>query len=201
MIEIVLATNNKHKVKEILDVVKNKAKILTLDDMNFNSVLREDGETLLENARAKAQKVREKIKNKIIISDDTGLEVDYLAKAPGVYSARFAGKNCTYEDNNKKLLKLLKGVKLTERTASFRTIIYIIFPDGKETYVEGKVKGFITTKPKGKNGFGYDPVFYYPPLKKTFAELSLKEKNKISHRSKAIKLAWKVIKKKRRRNT
>ncbi len=194
MTGIVIASNNKHKVKEIQEFVKSKVKIFTLNDINFNGVLKEDGETLLENARAKAYKIREKVKDKIIISDDTGLEVDYLAKAPGVYSARFAGKNCTYEENNKKLLKLLKGVKLKDRTARFRTVIYIIFPDGREIYVEGKVNGLITTKPKGKNGFGYDPIFYYPPLKKTFAELTINEKNKVSHRSKAIRLALNAIK-------
>ncbi len=194
MIEIVIASNNRHKIEEINDVVKNKkVRIFTLKDVNFKGVLKENGETLLENARAKAKKVREKIKNKIIIADDTGLEVEYLAKAPGVYSARFAGERCSYEDNNKKLLKLLKGVKFNYRKAIFRTIIYIIFPDGKEYYTEGRVNGFITTKAKGKNGFGYDPVFYYPPLKKTFAELSTYEKNRVSHRSKAIKKAWKII--------
>lgn len=195
MTEIVIASNNRHKAKEIQDIIKNKVKVLTLQDIDFKGVLKEDGETLLENARAKARKVREKIKDKIIIADDTGLEVDYLAKAPGVYSARFAGETCTYEDNNRKLLKLLKGVKFKDRKATFRTVIYIIFPDGREDYAEGRVEGFITTRPIGKNGFGYDPVFYYPPLKKTFAELSLSEKNKISHRSRAIKKALGIIKK------
>jgi XTP/dITP diphosphohydrolase len=194
MLEVVLASYNKHKAKEIQDVLKKNIKVLTLDEIGYKEKIEENGETLLENARIKAKKVREKVKDKIIIADDTGLEVDYLAKAPGVYSARFAGKNCSYSDNNKKLLKLLKGVKFSERKATFRTVIYIIFPDGKETYVEGRVSGFITKKEIGKNGFGYDPLFYYPPLKKTFAQLSLKEKNKISHRSKAIKKAQKVIK-------
>jgi len=194
MLEVVLASYNKHKAKEIQDVLKKNIKVLTLDEIGYKEKIEENGETLLENARIKAKKVREKVKDKIIIADDTGLEVDYLAKAPGVYSARFAGKNCSYSDNNKKLLKLLKGVKFSERKATFRTVIYIIFPDGKETYVEGRVSGFITKKEIGKNGFGYDPLFYYPPLKKTFAQLSLKEKNKISHRSKAIKNAWKIIK-------
>jgi len=194
MLEVVLASYNKHKAKEIQDVFKKNIKVLTLDEIGYKEKIEENGETLLENAKIKAKKVREKVKDKIIIADDTGLEVDYLAKAPGVYSARFAGENCSYSDNNKKLLKLLKGVKFSERKATFRTVIYIIFPDGKETYVEGRVSGFITKKEIGKNGFGYDPLFYYPPLKKTFAQLSLKEKNKISHRSKAIKKARKVIK-------
>lgn len=193
MLEVVLASYNKHKAKEIQDVLRGKIRILTLDEIGYNGKIKEDGETLLENAKIKAKKIREKVKDKIIIADDTGLEVDYLGKAPGVYSARFAGEKCSYSDNNKKLLKLLKEVKFSERKATFRTVIYIIFPDGKETYVEGRVSGFITEKEIGKNGFGYDPVFYYPPLKKTFAQLSLKEKNKISHRSKAIKKALKVI--------
>ena len=151
---------------------------------------------MAENALIKARTVAKKVKNAIIMADDTGLEVDYLAKAPGVYSARFAGPGCTYDDNNKKLLRLLRGVPAGQRQAVFRTVVAVVFPDKTEALAEGRIKGQIATRQKGKNGFGYDPVFFIPSHKRTYAEMDLREKNMVSHRQKAVKNALKLILKK-----
>lgn len=195
MKKIVLVTNNKHKIKEIKSILKNKNyRIFTLKDIGFKKKIKETGETISDNARIKARLVRKYIKDAIILSDDTGLEVNFLAKAPGVYSSRFAGYGCTYEDNNKKLLWILRDVPWNQRKATFKTCVCIIFPDGSEKIVIGKVDGYITFTPKGTNGFGYDPVFYVTEKGKTFAEMSLKEKNIISHRKKAFENAYKKIK-------
>jgi XTP/dITP diphosphohydrolase len=197
MIKIVIASNNKHKVQEIKDILKNRMiSVLSLEEAGYKGEIEETGETLAENAMIKARAVRKKIRDSVIIADDTGLEVDYLAKAPGVYSARFAGPQCSFADNNRKLVKLMKGVPKKDRGALFRTVMAIIFPDGKEALAEGRVRGEITPALSGANGFGYDPVFYLPKLGKTFAGMDLKTKNTVSHRQKAVKNAWKMIRKK-----
>ncbi|OGS45933.1 MAG: non-canonical purine NTP pyrophosphatase, RdgB/HAM1 family [Elusimicrobia bacterium RIFOXYD2_FULL_34_15] len=188
--KIVLATKNKDKIKEINKILGNCFEILTLK--NFPEII-EDGKTLEENAIKKAKEIFE-IAKITSIADDSGLEVDFLNGEPGVYSARFAGEGCRYEDNNKKLLKLLKNVPYKKRKAKFTTVVAIAFEDGSIKTTEGSVYGYITNEPKGTNGFGYDPVFYYPKLKKTFAQLTTKEKNKISHRAKAFKKAKKLLK-------
>ncbi|HRU39215.1 MAG TPA: RdgB/HAM1 family non-canonical purine NTP pyrophosphatase [Candidatus Goldiibacteriota bacterium] len=196
MLRIVIASNNKNKVREISDILKGKAEALSLEDAGFKGDIEETGETLAENALIKARTVAKKVKNAIIMADDTGLEVDYLAKAPGVYSARFAGPGCTYDDNNKKLLRLLRGVPAGQRQAVFRTVVAVVFPDKTEALAEGRIKGQIATRQKGKNGFGYDPVFFIPSHKRTYAEMDLREKNMVSHRQKAVKNALKLILKK-----
>jgi len=196
VLRIVIASNNKNKVREISDILKGKAEALSLEDAGFKGDIEETGETLAENALIKARTVAKKVKNAIIMADDTGLEVDYLAKAPGVYSARFAGPGCTYDDNNKKLLRLLRGVPAGQRQAVFRTVVAVVFPDKTEALAEGRIKGQIATRQKGKNGFGYDPVFFIPSHKRTYAEMDLREKNMVSHRQKAVKNALKLILKK-----
>ncbi|MCE5299938.1 MAG: RdgB/HAM1 family non-canonical purine NTP pyrophosphatase [Spirochaetia bacterium] len=195
MTDIVLATNNRNKLKEIQHIIGAKAVVLSLYDIGFTGEIIEDGETLAENALIKARAVKAKAGRRVVIADDTGLEVDYLAKAPGVYSARFAGPGCDYMDNNRKLLKLMKGVKPAGRTAVFRTCVAVVYPDGKEEIYEGRVEGSITTAMKGANGFGYDPVFYVKSKKKTYAQMELKEKNSVSHRMKAVKKALAAISK------
>lgn len=191
---IVLASNNKHKLAEISHLAaKKKIKILSLADVGFNRDIKETGETLAENALIKVRAVRKKAGSKIIIADDTGLEVEYLAKAPGVYSARFAGPDCNFMDNNRKLLRLLRGVKMKDRKAVFRTVVAISFPDGKEAVAEGRVEGYISANMRGSNGFGYDPVFYLPGLRKTYAQLTMQEKNNVSHRKRAVLNAIKII--------
>lgn len=184
-LKIVLATHNKDKIREIRKILGNKFRITVLK--KFPHII-EDGKTFEANAIKKAKTIFSITKN-IVLADDSGLEVDALGGKPGVYSARFAGEDCTYKDNNKKLLKLLKNVLYKNRTAKFRTVVAIILPDGKLKTTEGSVNGYITTKPKGINGFGYDPVFYYPKLRKTFAQITITEKNKISHRAIAFKKA------------
>jgi len=202
MAEIILASNNKNKAKEIAHIFKgNDVRILTLDEIGFKGDIKETGETLAQNAAIKAHAVRKMAKGRIIIADDSGLEVDYLAKAPGVYSARFAGPGCTYKDNNLKLLKLMNGVKKAERKASFRTVICIVFPDGREAFAEGRVNGYISEAIRGKEGFGYDPVFFYVPAKRTFAEMTFSQKNTVSHRKKATEKAWEIIKKELKKKT
>lgn len=196
MLRIVIASNNKHKVQEIKHILRKRgAEVQSLAEAGYLGEIEETGETLAENALIKARAVRKKIKNAVIIADDTGLEVGYLAGAPGVYSARFAGPQCSFSDNNRKLMKIMKGVPQKDRGAIFRTVMAIIFPDGKEELAEGRVKGEIAVKSAGANGFGYDPVFYLPKMKKTYAQLDLKQKNSVSHRQKAVKNAMKIIQK------
>ena len=191
-IKIVLATQNKDKIREIKKILGNSFEILTLT--NPPDVI-ENGKTLKANAIKKA-KAFFRISKITSIADDSGLEVAALKGRPGVYSARFAGKECTYSDNNKKLLKLMGNVPPQKRKASFRTVVAIVFPSGKVKTAEGKINGYITGKTIGKKGFGYDPVFYYPKSGKTFAQLTAAEKNRISHRGIAFKKAKDILLKK-----
>ncbi|MEW6040601.1 MAG: XTP/dITP diphosphatase [Elusimicrobiota bacterium] len=189
--KLVIATNNKDKFREINAILKetlgSRLKIISLSDFNIPPVI-EDGKTLKENAVKKANEVS-RATGLITLAEDTGLEVDYLNGEPGVYSARYAGPGKSYSDNNKKLLSKLKGIPFEKRTAQFRCVAAIVFPDGDIQTAEGIIKGTLTDKERGTAGFGYDPVFLVPEYNKTFAELPLETKNKISHRSKAIHLA------------
>ncbi len=180
----ILATHNRDKIKEFKNKLGSSICLKTLDDFPDMPDVVEDGVTLEENAFKKAREINA-YTGLPTIADDTGLEVDALNGAPGVYSSRYAGENVTYQDNVIKLLNELKGLKLEQRSARFRTSI--AFVDNKEAWsVQGSVEGIILDRQKGKDGFGYDPVFYYEPLQKTFSELDLKTKNTISHRGKAI---------------
>ncbi|MCX5781635.1 MAG: XTP/dITP diphosphatase [Elusimicrobia bacterium] len=193
MNELVIATNNKHKYEEIKSILKDlPIKIHSLAEFKGIPHIIEDKKTLEENAVKKAKTVA-KITKKWVLADDSGLEVRYLNNEPGVYSARWAGSHCSYEDNNNKLLKLLKGVPKEKRKACFRTVIALSDPHGKVFTVEGKICGIITEKIKGKNGFGYDPLFWIKSHSKTLAELKNEEKNKISHRAKALFKAKRLI--------
>ena len=183
--EIILATHNPDKCKELKKSFSNTSiKILTLQDFPEIKEIIEDGSTLEENAFIKSRAVYN-ITKIPTISDDTGLEVDALNGEPGVYSARYAGSNCSYSDNVNKLLESMENIDDRLRTAKFRTIVTFINKD-MELVAEGSVQGTITRKAKGNRGFGYDPIFYIPSYKKTFAEMTLDEKNKFSHRSRAI---------------
>lgn len=193
MKEIVLATGNKHKVKEIKDILKEMPlKVLSIADFKNVPEVVEDGATLEDNAVKKAKTAALFLK-KWVLSDDTGLEVEYLNGEPGVYSARWAGPGCSYEDNNKKLLNMLKDVPEKKRKACFKCVIAISDPEGRVITAEGKIDGIISTEISGTNGFGYDPLFFVPSQKKTFAELSSEVKNKISHRANALIEAKKII--------
>ena len=181
--ELVFATNNKHKVREISDLLDNNFRILGLADLNITEDIPEEAETLEENALFKARYVHEKT-GKNVFADDTGLEVDALGGAPGVYSARYAGENKSFDDNIEKLLREMNGAN--DRSARFRTVIALIL-DGTEYLFEGTVEGEITRERRGNGGFGYDPVFLATGYDRTFAEIPLSEKNKISHRAKAMR--------------
>ena len=184
--KIVIATHNQHKLREIQEYLNDLPhQFIGLNEFPAINEIAETGYTLLDNSFIKARAVN-KMTGLPAIADDTGLEVDYLNGAPGVRSARFAGDKAISKDNVNLLLEKLKNIPGDMRSARFRTVISLVI-DGNEKWVEGVAEGRITTKPTGEQGFGYDPIFYYPPLKKTFAELSLKEKNKISHRGLALK--------------
>ena len=191
--KLVLATQNKDKVKEIKNLLSDlKIQILTLDKFKPISKLKETGQTLEENALQKADQVY-KLTKLPVLADDSGLEVDYLKGKPGVRSSRFAGEKATYLDNNLKLLKLLKNVPFRKRKARFRCVMALMLSDKKAKFLEGNISGYIATERKGKSGFGYDPLFYIPKLQKTFAQLSLKQKNEISHRAKALEKVKKYL--------
>lgn len=185
MDKIVIATRNQHKLIEIQKVLNDlPIQFIGLDGFENIPEIDETGNTLVENSLIKAREVHQ-LTGLPAIGDDTGLEVDYLNGAPGVNSARYAGPDSDSEKNVAKLLKKLKDVPREQRSARFRTVISIVHKSG-ENWTEGIAEGVIIEKQQGNSGFGYDPIFYYPPLKKTFAELSMDEKNKISHRGLAL---------------
>ena len=183
--QIVLATHNKGKMSEINNLLSSSYEVLTLDHFPDIKEIPETGKTLKENAFIKARTVFE-MTGLPSLADDTGLEVESLGGDPGVYSARYAGEQASYQDNCEKLLKNMMRVPKENREAKFRTVI-AYKDDNRELSCDGSVKGEIAQSPKGSFGFGYDSVFYYPPLEKTFAELSEEEKNSISHRGRALR--------------
>jgi len=189
--KLVLATRNQDKVIEIRDALAGLPfQILNLDSFPKAPKVIEDGDTLAANAIKKALAIHQHT-NLPAVADDTGLMVDALDGAPGVFSSRFAGPGATYADNVQKLLRLLDGMPPSQRTAEFHTVIAVAV-QGKTHLVEGRCRGQITLAPRGSNGFGYDPVFCVPELNKTFAELTLAEKNRVSHRGRALR-AFKVL--------
>ena len=179
--ELLFATNNKHKLNEIQHLLGYKIQLLCLDDIQCKDEIPEDYTTLNENASQKAWYIYNKF-GVNCFADDTGLEIEYLNNEPGVFSARYAGPDKNSEDNIIKVLKLLKGIN--HRKARFRTVISLII-EGKETQFEGIVNGTILTEKHGDDGFGYDPIFLPEGYNQSFAEMSLSEKNKISHRAMA----------------
>ncbi len=191
--QLVLATNNRDKVTEIKQLLEElPVTILTADDFLEFPDPEETGSTLVENAVLKARAISEFCELPAL-ADDSGLEVDALDGAPGVYSSRYAGENVTYKDNYTRLLLEMAGVPQEKRTARFRCVIAIVWEDGSVETVEGVADGFITTTVEGDRGFGYDPVFFYPPLGKRFSEMTLDEKNQVSHRGKALQAARNLI--------
>jgi len=191
---LVLATGNQHKQEEILAMLNDlPVKILTLRDFPQAPVIEEDGLTCEENAIKKAQGIA-KYTGHVTLADDTGLEVQALDGRPGVYAARYAGEHATYEDNCQKLLQELSGVTAGHRQARFLTVVSIANPQGEVDVTEGALEGEITEAVQGTQGFGYDPVFWLPDLHKTLAEVSLEEKNTISHRAVALQKAKALLK-------
>ena len=177
--KIVFATNNQHKLDEIKKISKGQLDILSLRDIDCHEEIPETGDTLKENALIKAQFVKDKF-GLDSFADDTGLEVEALDNAPGIYSSRYAGPECDSEDNMRKLLNDLQGKE--NRKAQFRTVIALIL-NGKVHYFEGVIRGEIIRQKEGTNGFGYDPIFKPNGYDKTFGELSEDIKNKLSHRA------------------
>jgi XTP/dITP diphosphohydrolase len=193
MKKIVLATNNLHKVREIKQILDIKEiEIIDLNSFPDLKPALEDGLTFKENALKKARHIFNNTKI-FSLADDSGLSVDYLLGAPGVYSARYAGENHSYEDNNRRLLNELKGVPPRKRTARFKCCIALI-GEGFENTVDGAVEGKILFSTRGKNGFGYDPLFLPVGYDKTFAELDSSIKNQISHRAKALNNVKEILK-------
>lgn len=180
--QLVFATHNSNKVSEVRDLLKNEFELLSLDDISIKEEIKETGITFIENAAIKANFVRDNYQLNCF-ADDSGLEVAALNGAPGVYSARYAGEPCDYQKNNHLLLKNLLQQK--NRSARFITIIALRLEDNLH-FFEGIVEGKISEEPRGNTGFGYDPLFIPDGFTKTFAEMSAEEKNKISHRSRAV---------------
>lgn len=182
MKKLVFATNNAHKLSEVRAILATQYEIISLAELNCFDDIPETADTLEGNALLKAQYIFDKFQVNCF-ADDTGLEVDALNGAPGVYSARYAGEDNDAKKNVEKLLLNLTGESI--RTANFRTVIALI-ENGKIHYFEGKIEGKIATEPKGETGFGYDPVFIPDGYSQSFAELGIEEKNKISHRALAV---------------
>jgi len=182
MKKLVFATNNLHKLQEIKEILIDQFEVVSLKEMNFFDEIEEPYETLHKNALQKARVVHQ-FCGLDVFSDDTGLEVEALNGAPGVYSARYAGVNCSFQDNVKKLLKALNSEE--NRKAKFRTVIALIL-NNKEYTFDGVVEGEITKEQSGSEGFGYDPIFKPEGFETTFAEMTSEAKNKISHRGRAV---------------
>jgi XTP/dITP diphosphohydrolase len=189
---IVLATANPDKVRELRELF-SFADVVAAADLGPVPEVVEDGSTLAENALKKAREFAAEFQE-ICVADDTGLEVDALDGAPGIYAARYAGPDATYADNCAKLLAALQG--MADRRARFRTVMAVVDPsDGFETTVDGVLEGEILESPRGDRGFGYDPVFYVPAQRRGLAEMTLDEKNRISHRARAARAMAEVLEK------
>lgn len=192
---IILATNNKSKVKEISEMMSGSdITFVSLADAGINVEVEETGTTFEENALLKAREIC-KLSGKPTISDDSGLEIDALDGAPGIYSSRFMGEDTSYDIKNNALIEKLENVVDPDRTARFRCCMALVLPDGREFVTEGTMEGIIAREPKGINGFGYDPILFIPEYNRTSAELSSEEKNNISHRGEALRKMIEVIKK------
>lgn len=194
--KMVLATKNRGKLREFNDIFKDldfaeKISLLSLLDFPDLPDALENGSTFSENALIKARLATKT--GYFSIADDSGIIVDALSGSPGINSARYAGPNATDEDNNRKLLSELLDIPEGERKATFISVIVLVTPDGREAVFEGSCDGMILKSPRGEGGFGYDPIFLYPPMGKTFSEMTDIEKNKISHRRRAIEKLAEVL--------
>lgn len=186
MVKILLATGNPHKARELSAMLSDcDVEVLTLKDVGFAGEIIEDGETFEENAEIKARAAASL--GYIGVGDDSGLCVDFLGGAPGVYSARYAGEPCDNSKNNEKLLSEMAGVPEDKRGAKFVCVICCVFPDGRKIVSRGECPGRILTSYAGSGGFGYDPLFYCTERGKSYAEMTEEEKNSVSHRARAMK--------------
>jgi XTP/dITP diphosphohydrolase len=193
MEKLIFATGNENKMKEIRMILADCGyEILSMKEAGIDVDIVEDGKTFEENAVIKATAIS-KLAGCLVLADDSGLEVDAMDTAPGIYSARWEGEDTPYSVKNQKIIDNLKDVPEEKRTARFVCAIAAAFPDGRVVTRRGTIEGLIAHKPAGENGFGYDPIFYVPEFKKTTAELSPEEKNKVSHRGKALQMIREVI--------
>ena len=193
MDKIIFATSNKGKMKEIREILKDTgAEILSMAEAGIEIDIVEDGTTFEENALIKARAIRN-LTDCLVLADDSGLEVDALDGEPGIYSARYMGENTSYDLKNANIIKRLDGLEGTARSARFVCVIAAAFPDGGEATRRGTIEGCIAQEPAGTKGVGYDPIFYVPEYGCTTAQLSAEQKNKISHRGKALEAIKEVI--------
>ena len=193
MDKIVFATANEGKVKEIKEILKDfPIEVVSMKEMGITADIEENGATFEENSLIKARALA-KLTGLPALADDSGLEVDYLNGEPGIYSARYLGRDTDYDYKNNYIIDKLSGAKGEDRSARFVCVISLVLPDGREFVERGVVEGLIGYEQKGENGFGYDPIFYLPEYGKTSAELPPEEKNRISHRGKALTAMKKLI--------
>ena len=196
MRKIIFATGNKNKMIEIREILKDlDTEILSMKEAGISIDIEENGATFEENSQIKAEAVAKECPDAIVLADDSGLEIDYLNKEPGVYSARYMGEDTSYDIKNQALLDRLEGVPKEKRTARFVCAISAVVPGCKEPFtVRGTIEGYIGWEPAGENGFGYDPIFYVPDLDCSTAQLSMEEKNARSHRGNALRAIREVLK-------
>lgn len=196
---IIFATGNKDKMKEISQILADLGmEIVSMKEAGVDIDIVEDGMSFEENAEIKARAVSRVLTSDIVLADDSGLEIDYLDKAPGIYSARFAGEDTSYDIKNRIFLDRLEGVPDEERTARFVCAVAAVFPDGTSETVRETIEGRIAHEPAGENGFGYDPIFYVPEYECTTAEMTAEQKNELSHRGKALRSMKRILEEKLR---
>ena len=197
MKRIVFATGNENKMKEIRMILEDLGmEILSMKEAGVDVDIVEDGASFEENAEIKARAVARVLTNDIVLADDSGLEIDYLDKAPGIYSARFVGEDTSYDIKNNILLDRMEGVPDEERTARFVCAVAAVFPNGTVDVVRETIEGRVAYEPAGDNGFGYDPIFYVPEYGCTTAQMSPEQKNELSHRGKALRSMRAILKEK-----
>jgi len=198
--KIVFATGNAGKMKEINMILADLGlPVVSMKEAQVDIEIEENGTTFEENAMIKASTIAQELQRRneavLVLADDSGLEVDYLNKEPGIYSARYMGEDTSYTIKNANIISRLEGVEDEKRTARFACAIALVFPDGTSFTTRGTIEGRIGYEEKGENGFGYDPIFYLPEYQCYSAELAPEEKNKISHRGKALEQAKDIIRK------
>ena len=188
MSRIIFATGNANKMKEIRMILSDMGmEILSMKEAGVDVDIVEDGTTFEENAQIKAKAIAKLLPDDIVLADDSGLEIDYLNKEPGIYSARYMGEDTSYDVKNQNLIDRLEGVPKEQRTARFVCAMAAVFPNGETITARGTIEGYIGWEPAGENGFGYDPIFYVDEYGCSTAELSPEAKNEISHRGKALR--------------
>ncbi len=190
MDRVIFATGNQDKMREIREILADPGmEILSMKEAGMELDIVEDGTSFEENALIKAAALAKSVREEdtVVLADDSGLEIDYLNKEPGIYSARYMGENTSYEIKNQNLIDRLEGVPKEQRTARFVCAIAAVFPDGTSCVTRGTIEGYIGWEPAGENGFGYDPIFYVDEYQCSTAQLSREKKNQLSHRGKALR--------------